>query len=404
MITKIYGFIKNHFQEIILVLFLSLIAGLFFYKLSKSIDPIIYKDNALNTWFEADIRRVYLNMIDKDSNHYRTSVHPLFSIFTNPIVTLLIKGFNLWPVAAVRLFNTFLSMVWTSLLYLLFRIMDKKLLDRILLTILGVISSTAIFWMTVSETYLLGSISILLVLILAISAEKKHVDQIWYFLTSLFTLSFTITNWMAGLITTFVNNKLKNSLQISLKVFATTTIIWGIQKIIFPSSQFFSKIIGEKSFFNSLQLDNILDVLKRFFISSMVMPSIGLEENIRSFNLLRMTVQNSNLIPENIFGVMAVFLWMFLLFYGLWNMFKQNKNKKFILIVLLLLGGQLGLHIFYGEETFLYSLHFFPLLLVASSYSLNSKYRNIILVSISFLIIFSGINNIQQFSVAKIFF
>ena len=62
--------------------------------------------------------------------------------------------------------------------------------------------------------------------------------------------------------------------------------------------------------------------------------------------------------------------------------------------------GQLGLHLLYGEETFLYALHFAPLLVVFAACSTLTRMRLVGLVLAGALVISAGVNNAMQFRTA----
>jgi hypothetical protein len=59
--------------------------------------------------------------------------------------------------------------------------------------------------------------------------------------------------------------------------------------------------------------------------------------------------------------------------------------------------GQLALHILYGEETFLYSLHFVPLLIVVAAASTLTSTRPYALALVALLLATTTINNAQVF-------
>ncbi|MDX2097558.1 MAG: hypothetical protein SFW36_07245, partial [Leptolyngbyaceae cyanobacterium bins.59] len=61
---------------------------------------------------------------------------------------------------------------------------------------------------------------------------------------------------------------------------------------------------------------------------------------------------------------------------------------------------QFVLHALYGEETFLYSLHFLPLLIGFAALSTLTNTRWIALTLAIVLTFLAGINNIQQFKQA----
>lgn len=136
----------------------------------------------------------------------------------------------------------------------------------------------------------------------------------------------------------------------------------------------------------------------------MVMPAIQIVEKFNVTTFLKMTVQYSNIGSSSIWGIIASVLWGILLAFGVFQFFNSKNNTKFKLILGLSILGQFALHLVYGDETFLYSLHYMPLLVTLASYSLKSKYRTIILVLTLCLIVTAGMNNFIQFGVAASFY
>jgi hypothetical protein len=105
----------------------------------------------------------------------------------------------------------------------------------------------------------------------------------------------------------------------------------------------------------------------------------------------------------SIWGLVAVGLWTALLGLGLWGFFATKKYFKLRLVLGLFLLGQLFLHILYGSETFLYALHFIPLLITLATFSLLTPARLVALGLAGALIVCAGINNGLQFKQATDF-
>jgi hypothetical protein len=69
------------------------------------------------------------------------------------------------------------------------------------------------------------------------------------------------------------------------------------------------------------------------------------------------------------------------------------------------LAGQVLLHMIYGEETFLYALHFAPLLVLAAALAAAATaWRRTILVLAVALAFAAGVNNASQVATALRFF
>ena len=57
---------------------------------APSLDPAVYELRGFDIWFQADQPRVVSAMTDPDSTwHDRTSVHPLFSLLSSPLMRAL---------------------------------------------------------------------------------------------------------------------------------------------------------------------------------------------------------------------------------------------------------------------------------------------------------------------------
>lgn len=140
-------------QDFLGVGILAIIAGLASYGFAQSIDPYLLENPSWAVWFESDLPRSFANMIARSSNHYRTSVDPLFSLIAFPPAYILYQlGGD--AVTAVRIVIAIVASVWISTVFLLLRLLGCRQLDAILFSLLGSISAAAIFWFAVPETFL----------------------------------------------------------------------------------------------------------------------------------------------------------------------------------------------------------------------------------------------------------
>ena len=64
---------------------------------------------------------------------------------------------------------------------------------------LGLGSAGAVFWLTVPESYGLGSITLMLPLALLAAGAWRRIPAGWWVAASAASLSITVTNWMSGL-------------------------------------------------------------------------------------------------------------------------------------------------------------------------------------------------------------
>lgn len=392
---------RQYWQDILIIVALAIAAAIALSYATGLINSVIYEEN--NTWFDSDTYRVFSNMSDRGGTHARTRVHPIFSLIAFPPVYLL-KLAGLDTIAAVRGVILVVACLWISALYTLLRLIGFYRFDCVLFSILGATSAAAIFWFTVPETFSFGSLSIVLALCFAVIVEHRQVSQIWYVIVSALTLSCTTTNWMVGIATTLVNHPWKRALQININAFCLMVVLWSVQRGIFNTAEFFLVIGREKRFLLLSTSGGPLHVLRSFVSHTMVMPALNLAvKQIRTSYGTILITQNSAPGSGSLWGLGAVVLWTALLGLGVWGFFSTKKHFKLRLVLGISLVGQLLLHLVYGQETFLYSLHFIPLLIVLAAFSLLTPARLVALGLVGALIVCAGINNGLQFKQATNF-
>jgi hypothetical protein len=388
--------LRCFWPEIIICALLGALVAAVSYHVSGLSSPAILD----GIWFQADPVRVLGDMTDRFGNHYRTTVHPLFVLLTHPLVTLLRAVTGVSAVTAARLLIAFLAGVWIVLVFSLLRALGCRRLDATIFAILGAVSASAIFWTGLIETYLLGSISILLaVLAVQLTSRRK---SFWVALASAFSLSVTVTNWMAGLFATAVSFSWKRACLLVATAFCLVVILWGVEKFFYPQCPFFLSQSEERSYINNPLSGGPMTSIKAFVFHTMVMPRIRPFEDMKSKWRWcgYITVQLDRPGAGSRLGTAAAALWTILLAIGVWGLATARERVKLRLVLGGTLLGQMALHSIYGEETFLYSLHFAPLLLGVAAMGVHTRLRPIVLALAICLIFTAGANNFSQLSKA----
>ncbi|NEQ30842.1 MAG: hypothetical protein F6K04_07550 [Leptolyngbya sp. SIO4C5] len=388
-------------QTLLVALVIALLAAGCSYIGLQLIDPAVWDFQATNTWFEADLSRVFQNMTDHNSDHQRTQVHPLFSLIAFPPTYLLGRFFGLEAQTAVGLVIACVAAFWAAGLFSLLRLVGCRNLDAVLFTLLGGVSAAAMFWFVVPDTYPFSSLTIVMGLLFAAVAEYRPLPAYSYVVVSAITLSVTVTNWMVGILTTLAHHRLRRTVQLSVNAFFLVTLVWGVQKFLFSSAEFFLGSREEQKYVAMASSGGPWRVWQSFIAHTLVMPEIQLRENISSYfnrpDWPTMTTQMSLPGSASLWGAIAVGLWLALLGLGLWSLFSLRTLPKFRWILGSTLVGQLLLHSVYGNETFLYSLNFLPLFLVLVALSTLTRARRMALGLALALIVTAGINNAGQF-------
>ena len=408
MLYKILYKIKNliflpffYRKEVLLSLLILLTSGVSTYYLIKLHDKNLITASE-NVYFQADINRTYSAMSSRVSEaHYRAKVHPLLPIQTYSPVFLL-KKLGLTTFTAVKIVICLTASIWSLCLYGMFRLIGNNRFHALLLTMLGLSSASAMFWLSVPESYALGSINIIIALCFAAFANYKTLSNTNYILVNVITLSTTITNWMSGILVTLAKRSFRETIKICLISLALVTIFWGIQKHFFPYTVFFIGDSEEADFIFAPNLNRILSLANTFFFHTVISPTVNiLDHNADGWPLL--SFQNSMPASSNIVEVAGSLLWTFTLAISITAFFKLKDHVPLRLALGFTILGQLFLHLFYGEEIFLYSLHFLPLLLALVSIGLNTKYYKLLVGFITLLIPIFFITNLHKFqNISKI--
>ena len=116
-----------------------------------------------------------------------------------------------------------------------------------------------------------------------------------------------------------------------------------------------------------------------------------------------MTIQDSLPGSGTNVGFLGVLAWGLLLGLGLWALLFLKQQFRFRIALGLTLLGQLVLHMLFGWETFLFSIHFVPLLVVIAALSTLTRARVVALSLAGAVTVFAGINNFIQFGRATEF-
>ncbi|MBD1847821.1 hypothetical protein H6F89_31435 [Cyanobacteria bacterium FACHB-63] len=386
----------------LIVLILGFAIGIVSYLGSQQIPDAIFTDfYAQDTWFGSDIPTVFGNMTSVQSDFGRNNKHPLFPLLVLPPILVIGKLFHLDPVATVRFVIPLIAVAWIGLLFALFRLMGCARLDATLFSLVGGSSAAAIFWFTVPESFSFGSVTILMALVLAALAQHRVLSPIWYVMVGILTVGITITNWMAGILATIASYRWKKVLQITFATFVVINALWIVQRSIFRSAGYpfsLKTFVGEKKFM-SVQEGSTPKAIASFFYQTLVMPAVQFTDSALRPGWMKPAVDTLAPGSGGFWGTIAVLAWTALLVLGVWGFFSTKKHPKLRLVLGLTLLGQLAMHSVYGTgETFIYALHFAPLLLAVAAFSALTRLRALALILAALIIVSAGINNRSQFT------
>jgi hypothetical protein len=367
------------------------------------LNPEIHHLSTWDYWFESDPFRTFDLATDRASiHHHSTSHHPLFSITAFPPVFALTVVLGLSAETALA---TVLSICAALLLVTsnaTMRMLGLARLDAFVFSALIGVSSAALFWSPVPETFSVGGLSIMVVMAVCAFAERNKGAPAWLFLlASVASLSATTTNWLAGagMLATFMAWRV--ALWRAIQTLILALAVWAVQAAAFPETDNFLNIFRGSEvdyLFNPAAL-GVSSKLVVFFFHSIVMPNVGEAYGYR------LTVQGALPGAGGALAAIGALLWAGLLGLGAWSAVSALRGRgvagaKTVTALLLALAGQLLITLLFGIESFLYSLHFAPLLVLLAALSALTPARRVALGLALALATVAGVNNLQKLDAA----
>ena len=397
MIASIKKAVNYH---LIVMLSLAVFAGTVSMISSGMMGKKVTDHDYLDLWFDADLPWVFDNMSNIDSIH-RTKRHPVFSLITLPVVKALsIAG--LTDLLAVRTVLAIIAALWIVTLYTILRIITPSWFDALSFSALAIASSSFLFWASVPETWLLGSLTILLAILLVAAKDKIKHTQTASLLVSILTLGITITNWMAGIVATFSINDRRKGIRISLVAFCIILTLSVIQKNLLRTDGLLLKQDFSLAYVAS-PVGEVSDKCRTFFWHSIIMPDINIIKFAHPDGAVMdtMSVQKALAGTGTFVGTLAVIIWNLLLALGVYGLFSSKSCMVLKICIGAILVGQMFLHSVIRTEVFVYAVHYSTLLVFLSSWSTATRWRPFVLVLTWVLVVLASINNWTLFLVAS---
>lgn len=378
---------------------ISLLVGAGYWFLASQIPLALIDPNRdAWVWFEADLIRVHPVMLDRYANNYRTNVHPLQAIIMyTPTKALIVAGLS--ERLAVLGVLSATAGLWSATLFGGFRGLGLPRFDAVVFTALGAVSSAAIFWMSVPEVHAFAGLTVTIALAFGTLMQRGTIPPILQSISSMIAFSMTITNWMAGILTVLVSNSYKRAFRILVDGFAIATVIFTLQRIAFPRSDFFiPRLKSEFAYVLHDLAGGPLDKIRAFFAYTIAIPEVPFLDNPVFPEWMRLSVQFSPVQTLAWVGLAGLMLWAIVFITGLARaILNPGPNAPVAQALLLYLLFEGVLHFFYGDETFLYSMSYVPAMFLLAGFSVLGKGRPFFLTTAVIAIPFLAYNNISEF-------
>jgi hypothetical protein len=382
--------------DAIVVLLLTAIFAAIAFIVSGWLPSILWKfPDGNDIWFEGDLSTVARNLTNRWSDQSRNANHPLFPLLAaTPVYAL--RALRVDPLLAVRVFTGAVGGMWVGLLFVALRLAGRRRSDALLFTLMGTSSAAAMFWLVVPECAGLASVSVLAALILVSWGDRSELPPSVEVAASAFTLSITITNWMAGLLVSFARLPWRKALQVSANALCVVVVAWSVQRQIFPSADFFVGYANPRPFLFRQESGGPSTVAKVMLLHSFVAPRIETGHDPKWGATL--TMQHAPVGSGGSLGFVALGSWLLVL--ALASMGIRHAPRPLAIVIAGTLAGQLMLHAVYGEESFLYTLQLVPVLIVAASFAVETRARHLAIALAVAFIVAGAVNNGRQFTKA----
>ena len=126
------------------------------------------------------------------------------------------------------------------------------------------------------------------------------------------------------------------------------------------------------------------------------MPEPGFTRDWQTHHL-NLSIERSELNWGSLTATIGIAAWIGLLMTGIFACVRAAADRAFRAALAILIGGQLALHMAYGDEIFLYSLDFAPLLVILAGIGCVSRLRSLVLFMAIIAIPCAAVNNGRMF-------
>ena len=352
-------------------------------------------------FFDADVLNWRLRFTtDNWQDYYWRSVHPFVLLLIKPpidLVALLLKGNKLFSTYIVVAFGGALCVFLTW--KIIERITQSQIYALLIGSLLGLSASHLIFGSLI-ETYIFLAASLLLFHLFLV--EDRPFSTL--ILAGLASIGITYINFSQNVIAFLaIKSNIKLTFRFVVSVLALLVMISLINNLIYPESQPFffipSALLAEKQNFFPLNLLRLQALVRAFLFQNVVAPTPILYTGDIPFTQFRFFKPEINKLSQydNTLQIFTAWFWLGLIVLGMTTFtinYKKYKSNRLSLALFGCMLVNIGVHLRYGKELFLYSPNwtFALILLLALAWQGLSKSRWFQMTLLIFLVLLM-INN-----------
>ncbi|MBV9080629.1 MAG: hypothetical protein JO102_05880 [Elusimicrobia bacterium] len=234
---------------------------------------------------------------------------------------------------------------------------------------------------------------------LMLTAGEQPGSLVGHVVASIFAIGITVTNWMVAVFASLVDLGWKLAAVVGAAALAAATFFGEAHRVVFPNAvKMFKTAGGEAAYMWAPETGGPWAIIRAFFFHSMVAPEITFKVNWRHENWPMMSMQFSGLFSGvHGWSCVATLSWTLLLMAGFAALATLKDQIRLRTTLLLSILYQFLLHLLYGRETFLYGIHFMPLLILCVALATRTRWRPVVLALSAVLCVSASINNYRQF-------
>jgi len=359
--------------------------------------PAILHVSTFDYWFESDAPAVSKQLSDRlVLDNERANRHPLFTSVMYPVLFVLRHLPGVDRVAALGLAFAALAALWAALFFLVLRRIGLGRVEALTFAALALVSSSAMFWFPVPETFAPAALTVLLALAALLWHENTgRLSWIGCVLISALTLSMTVTNAAAGFLVCLVVLGWKRGLTAIASSLVLVAAGQFVTRLVFPhTAYFFLPEARESAYLFNPLAGSLGDRLAGFFLHGLIIPPI--QQGYAGYLSVQQAFAS---VPMPMPVLLGWGLWAVLLVAGTVGLLRGGRAKLALVLIGMLL-SQLALVLVFGQETFVYALQSGPLLVALAAFGCLMPFRRWVLAGAAMLALLAVVENGRRFTEA----
>jgi len=356
--------IREYFPGILLALLFFVVYLYFGLQLSR------LSGAQVDNLFDADVGSWIRRISGPEEDFVMRGPHPFAYFIFRPFGRFLNLITNDPGLSAILL-NTFTGGLCVFLAWLFIKRHFKNKVYALLIASLLGLSTSHFFFGSVVETYIFSAMSLILFFLL-LSTERRSLLPLIF--SGTLTFGITVTNFVQNGIGFIVQRpRWKEIFQFFAWTISISIVLSFLHAVIYPSSKLLflmSTSRVERKFFNGIfrmpawkLIGRTIFLVRTVFLYSTIAPDVYVLRDevgsyIPEFRFYKMAPGTFSYSGYGDFGTILVLIWCIMLLVAggvfLWKLIRDRKVDMMLAFVLCVLFN-LILHLYYGQELFLYS-------------------------------------------------